>query len=132
MGISPRQREIVAALGDAFFPSIADDDPAGSEILPDRFERFFETLTAEQQKGLGTALGLVQLAAIPLQGKRFTRLSPERRERYLIGWRTSRLAVRKLVYRGLRDMLAMLYYQDERTWHSIGYVGPQVGREVVA
>ncbi|HUH04878.1 MAG TPA: hypothetical protein VML75_22930 [Kofleriaceae bacterium] len=126
MGLTARQREIVAALGDAFFPSIAEDDPAGSEILPERFERFFETLTAEQQKGLGTALVLVQLAAIPLRGRRFTRLSPESRESYLIGWRTSRMTVRKLVYRGLRDTLAMLYYQDERTWPSIGYVGPQV------
>lgn len=127
MGISPRQREIVAALGDTFFPSIADDDPSGAKILPDRFEAFFDTLTAEQQKGLGTALALVQLAAVPLRGKRFTRLAPESRESYLIGWRTSRLAVRKLVYRALRDTLAMLYYQDDRTWTSIGYLGPHVG-----
>lgn len=132
MGISPRQREIVAALGDTFFPSIAEGDPAGSEILPDRFDTFFGTLTSEQQKGLGTALALVQLAAVPLRGKRFTRLAPESREKYLIGWRTSRLAVRKMVYRALRDTLAMLYYQDDRTWTSIGYAGPQVAGRVEA
>jgi hypothetical protein len=128
MGINARQREIIAALGDTFFPSVADDDPSGSAILPDRFATFYDTLTAPQQKGLGTALSLVQLAAIPLRGARFTRLAPGKREGYLVGWRTSRLAVRKMIYRALRDTLAMLYYQDERTWTSIGYVGPQVTR----
>jgi hypothetical protein len=132
MGINARQREIIAALGDTFFPSIAEDDPSGADILPDRFESFYDTLTAAQQKGLGTALSLVQLAAIPLRGARFTKLAPERREGYLIGWRTSRLAVRKMIYRALRDLLAMLYYQDERTWAFIRYVGPEVTAEVAS
>ncbi len=129
MTLSRRQRQTVQALGDTLFPSLGDSDPSGGEILPDAMDRFIADLAPEQQKGLGTALGLFDIGAVLTRARRFHKLSPGAREAYVRRWQTSRLAVRKIIYRALRDTMAMVYYQDERTWPTIGYAGPAVSRE---
>jgi hypothetical protein len=128
MGLSARQRLTVEALGDTLFPSLGDGDPSGSEILPDRVDAFVDQLAPDQRKGLSLALTLFDLGALATRARRFYNLKPAAREAYVRACMTSRLAPRKLIYRGLRDTLALLYYQDDRTWPAIGYAGPKVDR----
>jgi hypothetical protein len=122
--LSDRQRQIVVALGDTLFPSTGPDDPSGGDVLPDALEEFVPHLATERQKGLGVALTIIETAALFRYGRRFSRLPPEKRARYLDGWMRSRIKLRKIIYRGLRNTCATLYYQDPRTWPMLGYDGP--------
>ncbi len=128
MALTRRQRQVIEALGDTMFPSLGPGDPSGGAILPEAMDGFIDGLAPEQRKGLGMALGLFDAGAVLTRARRFHKLSPKAREAYLRRWQTSRLALRKIIYRALRDTLGMVYYQDERTWPTIGYVGPAVKR----
>jgi hypothetical protein len=127
MGLTERQRRIAVALADTLFPSLGDGDPAGGEIIADKLDDLVAGLPAATQKGLGTALGLFQLLAVPTRGRRFTRMSPAARERYVEAWMRGG-TTRRMVYRALRETLGTVYYQDPRAWAAIGYAGPQVKR----
>jgi hypothetical protein len=63
-----------------------------------------------------------------LRRRRFTRLPPEEQDRYLEGWMQSTLGARRLVFRGLKALAAIGYYRDPRTWTTVGYEGPWLGR----
>jgi hypothetical protein len=128
LAFTARQNEVVVALGDTLFPSIADDDPSGGEILPGAFADFLPTLSPQKIKALGTVLVLFDGAAALRYGRRFCKLPPRLRAKYVEGWMRSRLAVRRIIYRSLRETFALLYYQDRRMWPSIGYDGPLVDR----
>lgn len=125
MVLSAGRRRTLEALGETFFPSTGAGDPSGGEILPQRFGELYDRLEPSQRKGLDLALTLFDLGAIATRARRFHKLSAAARERYARSWSTSRLAPRKLIYRGLRNTLALLYYQDARTWAFIGYAGPK-------
>ena len=120
-------RTVVAAVADTMFPA-GPGAPAGSTIVPDALEDLAASLPEDDVKELAIGLRLVELGALPLHGRRFSKLDPEIRERYLAGWMRSRLPLRRTVYRGLRVLFGNLYYADERTWELIGYDGPQVQR----
>lgn len=121
-------RAVVRALADTMFPA-APDAPPGGEVVPDALEDLAASMDPAAVRELGIALHLLELGALPLHGRRFTRLSPSKRERYLRGWMGSRLGFRRTVYRALRGLVANLYYADERTWAHLGYAGPKAWRE---
>jgi hypothetical protein len=126
--LSPAQRAIVRALGDTLLPSIAPGDPPGGDVVPDALDDFIGHLAPKKQRELKVVLTLFDLAAVPLHGRRFARLSPERRAKYVEGWMTSRLPPRRIIFRSLRSLCRILYYEDDRTWNAIGYDGPIVQR----
>lgn len=127
--LTASRKRTLRAVGDTIFPSLSDGDPAGGDILPEAFDEFLPSLAADKQKGVGLLLTIIEIGALFRYARRFSGLSPEKRERYLEGWGFSRLAFRRVVYRALRDLCATLYYQDSRTWPAIGYAGPPVARE---
>lgn len=112
------------ALADTFFPA-APDAPAGSEVVPDRLDDLLASMDPADVKQLAIGVSLIEHGAIARHGRRFSSLGPEARERYLLGWKRSRLAFRRLLYRALRNLVTNLYYADERTWDTIGYAGPR-------
>jgi len=127
MSLTEKQHRIARVLADTLFPGDAKL-PAGGEIIPGNLESFLEKIDPEGGKKLMTVLSLFEYAALCMfYGGRFTRLSAERRERYVETWMRSRIATRRIIYRALRDTFAFLYYQDPRTWDGIGYAGPPVG-----
>ena len=125
MGLSESTRKTVQALGETFFPSIAAGDPGGGEILPGEVDSFYDTLSRDQRRGLDIALTLFDLGAVATRARRFHKLSPASREAYARRWSRSRIPARKIIFRGLKNTLALLYYQDSRTWTFIGYAGPK-------
>jgi hypothetical protein len=127
--LSPSQRRTVQALADTLLPSIADGDPQGGDVVPDALADFLAHLDPSKRRALGIVLTVFDLAAIPLHGRRFSRLAPGARERYLQGWMTSRLAPRRAIYRSLKALCGFLYFQDERSWPLVGYDGPVVKRD---
>lgn len=59
-------------------------------------------------------------------GGRFTALSPAEQDRVLWDWQQSRLSLRRQGFQALKAICCLAYYQDERSFASIGYTGPLV------
>lgn len=125
--LRPAERRTLQALGDTLFPSLAEGDPRGGEVIPNGLEAALGRMAPETARELRLAIALFELGAVVRHGCRFSRLEPEPRARYVERWMRSRLAFRRTVYKALRDLLGHVYYQDPRTWPSIGYAGPPVG-----
>jgi hypothetical protein len=125
MALSRGSLRTLRALGETMFPAL-DGEPSGGEIVPEAADRFVSTLDPAAQRQLGVVLGLFELSAVARYGRPFSRLDPDARVRWLEGWMTSRLPVRRIVYRSLKGLCAIVYYQDARTWPLFGYDGPLV------
>jgi len=61
------------------------------------------------------------LAGVP---QPFTRMSPERRERYLRSWATSRIPQRRKAFQALKRLTTVTHYTTPGAGRSIGYPGP--------
>jgi long-chain-alcohol oxidase len=61
------------------------------------------------------------LAGVP---QPFTRMSPERRERYLCAWATSRIPQRRKAFQALKRLTTVTHYTTPDAGRSIGYPGP--------
>ncbi len=58
---------------------------------------------------------------------RFTRMSDAAQDTSLHGWMTSRFALRRLAFTGLRNLCMLGYYSQPETRPLIGYRGPLIG-----
>jgi len=104
--------------------------------LADRMALAIDQLPREADRvELVQLLGLLEsraanlaLAGVP---RRFSALSLPERERFLRGWATSRLPLKRKAFQALKRLAAFLYYTETeasgagtRAWASIGYPGP--------
>ncbi len=123
--LSARQALILAAAAEALLPPI----PGQSDLISvaERVDRYALALTPAVRSELDQLFLLIEHGPTPLLFglRRFTRMGPEDRERFL-----SRLAghggLLAQAYRGLRDLCMLGYYQQPATWPAIGYEGPSV------
>lgn len=60
---------------------------------------------------------------------RFTTMPPERQDRWLRGWETSRVPVRRTLFQALRRLVLCTWYARPDTYPGIGYRGPLHPRE---
>ncbi len=129
MFLSSSQRRAVAALGDTLFPCIGEGDPSGADVVPDALEEFFAKMAPAARAKLSMAIRLFDLGALPVHGRRFSALDAQRRTRYVQGCIDSRITLRRMLYKALREVCGFVYYQDARTWKFIGHPGPAVSQE---
>jgi hypothetical protein len=59
---------------------------------------------------------------------RFTRLDPAAQDRVLSAIEASSIDLLRAGFDGLKSLVLMGYYRDERAWGIVGYDGPLVGR----
>jgi long-chain-alcohol oxidase len=92
-------------------------------------EAFLELLVARQPKSEQQKLSLL-LGAFAARG--FHRLSPERRERALLGWAESRIPLRVTAFHALRKGILLLTWTlPDAPWDELGYPGPLVADDQV-
>ena len=75
-------------------------------------------------KGLLQILERSPVAALRLTP--FSALGPAEQEAVLRDWQNSHLALRRQGFQALKSLCALAYYQDARSFASIGYSGPLV------
>ena len=63
---------------------------------------------------------------------RFSTLSPAEQDASLHGWMTSRLALRRMAFTGVRNLCFMGWYSQPEVWPLIGYQGPLLRRGAAA
>lgn len=65
---------------------------------------------------------------LDLSFSRFTRMSAEQQDASLRSWQTSRLALRRLGFAGMRNLCLYGFYSQPESWQAIGYAGPLLAR----
>jgi hypothetical protein len=128
MPLSASHRRALRALGDTLLPSTGPGDPAGGDVIPAAVDDLLAAMTPADLRRVGALLTAFDYSAVARYGRRFSALAEGRRRRYLEGWMTSRVAVRRIVYRALRSLCMNAYYQDPTAWPAMHYEGPLVSR----
>lgn len=124
--LSGAERRIFAAAAEAII-----GEPVGDDVV-DAALPFIRGLPAADRALLGLLLRMLEYGAPLRTGRRLTRQSRDRRERYLRGWERSRLALRRQGLASLKALAALAYYGRDAAWGEVGYDGPWLGRVDVA
>jgi long-chain-alcohol oxidase len=111
--VTPRRRAVLDAIADTFVPGAVERG------VTDAFVGLFLPRLSERERSrLGLLLGLFALRG-------FHRLSQPRRERVLLAWGDSRLALRRTAFEGLRrGLLVLAWTLPGAPWDELGYPGP--------
>jgi len=142
-GLDPQERRTLASVCEALFPRVSEEpDPDGflarsaADLgIDEDAARVLETYVApDQREDMRRLLRVLESRSMNfiLTGRpvRFTALSPELREQYLLGWAHSRVPVKRRGFHAIKRLILFLAYastaSDGRNpnWPAIGYAGP--------
>ncbi len=142
-GFSAEERQTLQALCDTLVPRVSGvPDPGGFygrsatdlHVDDDIVSIVGTYLSPEQRDDFHRLLRTVEnpLLNLVLTGRpsRFMRLSPEARERYLLGWAHSRLPVKRQGFHAVKRLTEFLFYAKladggrNPNWPVLGYDGP--------
>jgi hypothetical protein len=119
---TPQQWQTLDAAAQRLVPGV---EQAVATTADQLFAQANPRLKADLQKLLDTFENYTFLGG---EWGRFSAMSPERQDRYLLNWQASSLGVKRQAFVGLNRLAGMLYYMEPRSWARIGYAGPWVGR----
>jgi len=119
------EAHVIHAAAEALLPPATD----GKRYLevPANVDRYLVHLPGSLQREVHAALVAVEHGTTPLSGRwsRMSALPVEERAAWL-----SELAaaggLRRQLYRGIRDLCMVGFYQQPETWTALGYGGPSV------
>jgi D-cysteine desulfhydrase len=127
--LSVAEASVIAAAAEALVPDAPGaelpEGPSAWDVAHNVDEYLVGMPNALQRDVHALLVAVEQLTPLGGQLVRFTRLTPERRVEALEAVATN--PVGRLIYRGLRDLVMLGFYQDQRTWEPLGYEGPIVG-----
>jgi D-cysteine desulfhydrase len=117
------EANVVLAAAEVLLP--LDAAPAELAEVPQRADRFLVALSPSMQRDVHSLLAIVEHGPLGLRRRvaRFTHLSRRDREGYLT-YLAAGGGLLRAVYRGLRDLTMVAYYQQASTFRAIGYGGP--------
>lgn len=126
--LTPRQYGILVALADRLCPG-GPGRPSASEVgVASKVDALMAVLHPADAAELCQGLLLVEnaLVGLILDGRPtpFTRLDPAEQDAVLRTFRSSRLPIRRIVYKALRGLVAASYWGDPLLYASAGYPGP--------
>ena len=103
-------------------PSPADIDVAG------KADAFLAPLPASDAKDLKQLLALFDNALFSFvsggPARPFTQMSAAEQDAHLLGWQTSRLAIKRTGFQAMKRLCCALYFSQPATYASVGYSGP--------
>lgn len=81
---------------------------------------------ARDRKLLGTFLRALEFLPVLRYGRRFSKLPPEKRARFLASLERSRVPELRQGFFGVKTFALMGYYGHPSTWAELGYPGPRL------
>lgn len=132
LALQSAELPILEAVSESFVPTGGAFETGAREVgLARRIDAFAAAQGPDVVRGLRGALWIVELAGGPLAGHygRFSRLSPEARIASMRALATSRLALPRDVFAGLKQLCVFTFYCQDASWPATGYDGPWVGRD---
>lgn len=125
--LSPREAWIFIAACEIVLPE--STDAAIHRKTVENIDSYLSTLPEETVGQIHLMLNVVEHLTLANGNlKRFTRLDAVDKAAYLEFFR-SKNGMLRLVFRGLRDLCLLGYYQMNESWRHIGYDGPLVGND---
>lgn len=122
---TPKEWTVLDGVVDRLIPSaksLSVDVPSAADAL---LSQANATLQADVRRLLGTFEDWTWLS---LRFKPFTAMSPSAQDGYLRAWMDSPLGLQRQGFAALNKLAHMLFYMDARSWPSIRFPGPWVGR----
>lgn len=122
--LSPRRRRILWAFLDAMRPK---GEPMDATVDTDgllvAFEDFFRYIEPKMQVAFPLLLDLLEYSTFPLAGRSrtFSRLSRREQEAFLRDWQESPLAVRRDLFKAMKALFCVVYYDHAGVQKAIGY-----------
>ena len=129
--LSPKEYRIVEAVAERI---VRSDDPAfppARELgVAARIDALIAALHPADRRELRGLLHLVEHGLGPWNGaaSRFTRMGGAEQDAVLEAMGTGSSGLLRAGFEGLKSLVALAYFADERAWAAIGYDGPLVGR----
>lgn len=119
------EAHVVRAAAEALLPASASDDAALDRVAVN-VDAYVATLPASVRRELHAAFALIEHGTpMSFRWRRLTDQEPAERAAHL-----ETLALRgglqRQLYRGVRDLVMLGFYQQPGTWPAIGYGGPTV------
>lgn len=115
------QREAFRAVAETVVPEAARLDPAEWNDVERIVTRAIAARPGRLQRQLALLLRFLEWIPLFRYGRRFSRLDPARRARFLDSLQTSRLLLARRGIWGLRTLVLMGYYGRPRAAAAIGY-----------
>jgi hypothetical protein len=122
----PRHREVVRALGEAFFAHDGEPDAAKLDAFVDDVDAFLSPASKTLRAGLMLSLALVRISPIFLARSfsAFPDLPLEERARVVERMERSRFIGFVLVFAAWKTVLSFLYFEPQAELARVGYPGP--------
>lgn len=117
--LTVRERQIVTTLAAALVPEGSVFEPGGQGTLT-RFDRWLDGASPFQLSIVRSLLWAAELAAVPSTGKPLSRLKPERAARFLEGWASSRVHLRRVLLRAITSPIKVAHFDDPRAFEAVG------------
>jgi D-cysteine desulfhydrase len=124
-----REAATLAAAAEALLPDIAGEalplGPSAWEVARN-VDEYVLAMPSRLRRDVHALLVAIEHLT-PLGGRlpRFTRLDAAGRAVVLESFAAHDTL--RMLYRGMRDLVMLGWYQDQRTWEMLGYEGPMVG-----
>jgi hypothetical protein len=124
--LSSRQASILLSVANALLPPAADE--GAFKEVPIRVDRFLRGLPTAFLREVNVLFYAVEHSTTILTARwhRCSELPLEDREAFLTEL-SQRKGLQGLLYKGIRDLCMLGYYQQQKVWPSMGYTGPMVG-----
>jgi choline dehydrogenase-like flavoprotein len=138
--LTQAESSVLRSVCDTYVPPLDDPSPfyrrSASDIHVDALlaEAVEGALQPENARDFKRILSVIDSALynLVLTGKpqRFSSLSPEERERYLLSWRDSSISLKRTAFQALKRLTCFLAYSStgadglNPNWADIGYPGP--------
>jgi hypothetical protein len=128
LALTPQQYGILVAVAARICPG-GDGTPTATEIgVAGKVDALLSTMHPADAAELGQGLLLIEnaLVGLLLDGRvtPFTLLGPAEQDEVLDTFRTSRIPIRRSVFKALRGLIAASYWGDPRMYATAGYPGP--------
>ncbi len=124
--LTRREARVVEAVAETIFPSDGSEMPTVQEAqVVEYFDDMLEHLELKEQFLIRSLVALLEVQTLVFNGTRpklFTRASPEERTKNLLGWETSSIFQRRLVFMAIRTMLLWAYVDSQEAERDMGFV----------
>jgi hypothetical protein len=125
--LTPEQYSILTAVSARTCPPKPGASPESIDVALIA-DRLLQLVDDDVRAGIGMALGMLESGAVGAlffeRTTPFTQLSPDDQDRVLQAFATSKVPLRRTIYRLMSGLTGTLYYGDPRSWPSAGYPGP--------
>lgn len=124
--LTRREARVVQAVAETIFPSEGNEMPTVQEAqVVEYFDDLLVHLEIKERMLIRGLIALLEIQTLVFNGTRprlFTRASPEERTKNLLGWETSRIFQRRLVFMAIRTILLWAYVDSQEAERDMGFV----------